>query len=409
MINQSYETIHVVRQAFREFYYNNNGMLEAPEEIGAREFGYSTFNGVMVRHLSFKSINELYALLIREVPSDVYSSTAYYTNPTLPMEEKGLRYADLIFDIDIKELNPPCSPTHDVYMCERCSNVTEGRVCNACNMNAKRITFSCDSCIELGKREVKKILAILEEDLGIDRVKVYFSGNYGFHIHVKGSYLNLDSKARSEIANYVSAKGMVYDILFKRYRRGKMDGEGDGRGASDMFILRPNAYGWAGRISRYVISSEEHGNENENENENEKGKEKGKEKRKVKKGYISKRLGDHTLYYAYTHALEDALHALSVSIDPNVTIDVHRIFRLAGTLNGKSSLAKVACECIDSFDPSVDACFIGDREVYAYIASSPIFRLKGNTFGPYRQECSRLPLYAFCYLACKGLATIARI
>ncbi len=397
MSNQSYEeTVQVVRQAFREFYYNNNRMLEAPEEIGAREFGYSTFNGVMVRHLSFKSINELYALLIREVPSDVYSSAAYYTNPTLPMEEKGLRYADLIFDIDIKELNPPCSSIHDVYICERCSNVTEGRVCDACNTTAKRIVFSCDSCIELGKREVKKILAILEEDLGIDRVKVYFSGNYGFHIHVRGSYLNLDSKARSEIANYVSAKGMAYDILFKRYRRGKIDGEGNERG-SDMFVLKPNAYGWAGRISRYIISEEDG-----------KGiRKKGKEKEK--KGYTSKRLGDHTLYYAYTHAVEDALHALSVSIDPNVTIDVHRIFRLAGTLNGKSSLAKVTCECIDSFDPSVDACFIGDREVYAYIAGAPTFRLKGNTFGPYKQEYSRLPLYAFCYLACKGLATIARI
>ena len=392
MSNQGYETIQVVRQAFREFYYNNSRMLETPEEIGTREFGYSTFNGIMVRHLSFKSINELYALLIREVPSDVYSSAAYYTNPTLPMEEKGLRYADLIFDIDIKELNPPCSYTHDVYICERCSNVTEGRVCDACNTTAKRIVFPCDSCIELGKREVKKILAILEEDLGIDRVKVYFSGNYGFHIHVRGSYLNLDSKARSEIANYVSAKGIVYDILFKRYRRGKIDGEGNERG-SDMFILKPNAYGWAGRISRYIIQEDGEGR-----------RKKGKEK----KGYTSKRLGDHTLYYAYTHAVEDALHALSVSIDPNVTMDVHRIFRLAGTLNGKSSLAKVTCECIDSFDPSVDACFIGDREVYAYITGAPRFRLKDNTFGPYRQEYSRLPLYAFCYLACKGLATIAK-
>jgi len=399
MSNQGYETIQVVRQAFREFYYNNSRMLEAPEEIGAREFGYSTFNGVMVRHLSFKSINELYALLIREVPSDVYSSAAYYTNPTLPMEEKGLRYADLIFDIDIKELNPPCSSTHDVYICERCSNVTEGRVCDSCNTNAKRVVFPCDSCIELGKREVKKILAILEEDLGIDRVKVYFSGNYGFHIHVRGSYLNLDSKARSEIVNYVSAKGMVYDILFKRYRRGKIDDEGNGRG-SDMFVLRPNAYGWAGRISRYIISAED--GEGRRKKGNDKDKEKGK------KGYTSKRLGDHKLYYAYTHAIEDALRLLSVRIDPNVTIDVHRIFRLAGTLNGKSSLAKVTCECIDSFDPSVDACFISDREVYAYVAGAPRFRLKGNTFGPYRQECSRLPLYAFCYIACKGLATIAK-
>jgi len=97
---------------------------------------------------------------------------------------------------------------------------------------------------------------------------------------------------------------------------------------------------------------------------------------------------------------------LSVRIDPNVTIDMHRIFRLAGTLNSKSSLAKVICNDLNSFNPFNDACFIGDREVNAYIIKAPRFTLKGNTFGPFMEEHAKIPLYAFCYLACKGLASI---
>lgn len=366
----SNNTMDVVRQAFKEFYYNNS-ILEVPEGIEEREFGYSKFDGTMVRHIGIKNAKELIALLVREVPADVYCSSAYYSNPTKAMQEKGLKAADLIFDIDIKELNAPCSARHDVYICSSCNNILD--LCNCSNQSIKHVPFPCDECISIGKREVSKLLAILEDDFGIDEsnIGIYFSGNNGFHIHVKGMYKDLNANARAEIVNYISAKGLEYSILFKasRGRRGKGKGSKDG----NLFRLNPDGYGWVGRISRHVIKERSLRND----------------------------------YYADSNAIGDALNELSVRIDPNVTIDMHRIFRLAGTLNSKSSLAKVKCLDLESFKPFNDACFISDREVYAYIVKAPRFTLKGNTFGPFVQEYARIPLYALCYLVCKGLAEMA--
>src|SRR5215210_9180969 len=46
-----------------------------------------------------------------------------------------------------------------------------------------------------------------------------------------------------------------------------------------------------------------------------------------------------------------------LKIDPMVTMDIHRIFRLAGSLNSKSGLAKILCNDLDSFNPFSEACF----------------------------------------------------
>lgn len=388
------ETINIVRQAFREFYYNNYNLIEAPNAIEEREFGYSKFDGTMVRHLAFKSINELIALLIREVPADVYCSSAYYSYPTRVMQEKGLKGADLIFDIDIKELKPQCAERHDVYLCSICkSPLQSNSTCEKCNSSSiKHIPIPCNECINLGKSEVRKLLNILEDDFAIDssnkgEVCLYFSGNNGFHVHIKGRYTNLDSNARAEVVNYLSAKGLVYDILFKSkrgkevriVRRSYKDKDKNPNHVSNniKFLLNPDGYGWVGRVSRYILNN-----------------------RRGKSKYINNN------YYADGNTIDDALLKLSVRIDPNVTIDMHRIFRLAGTLNSKSSLAKVICDDLNSFNPFNDACFIGDREVNAYIIKAPRFTLKGNTFGPFMEEHAKIPLYAFCYLACKGLASI---
>ena len=70
----------------------------------------------MARHLSFKNMKELIATIMKEVPSDIYCSNAYYRFPTYPMQEKKWLGADLIFDIDGKDLNMPCVPSH-TYSC----------------------------------------------------------------------------------------------------------------------------------------------------------------------------------------------------------------------------------------------------------------------------------------------------
>ncbi|MEM2723360.1 MAG: DNA primase small subunit domain-containing protein [Candidatus Nitrosocaldus sp.] len=409
-------SINLLNQAFKEYYFKHTEMVEAPDAIQEREFGYSRFDGTMIRHLSMRDRNELIALLIMNVPADVYCSAAYYTSPTRPMEEKGLKAADLIFDIDVKELKPRCSSIHDIHLCEECLKPIDdtSSICECGSRRINHVTMPCDECISLGKREVKKLAEMLEDDFGVDKdnIKVYFSGNYGFHVYVKGRYTMLDSAARSEVVNYLLGRG-VADAIRKRYgkmlrevMKGNRSGNGDWKGKGrrresrsrrsvnrddkdekdddyhsdvittshgyDESLAADGGYGWIGRIVRYLCSND-----------------------------VSMSM----------KSIEDAILALSARVDPNVTIDMHRIFRLPGTLNSKSSLAKVPLprlSDIDSFNPLIDACLISDREVDVYVIDAPRFTLKGNSFGPYTHEEVKLPLYAASYLICKGIAYAKR-
>ncbi len=398
-------SINLLNQAFKEYYFKHTAIVEAPDAIQEREFGYSKFDGTMVRHLSIRDRNELIALIMVNVPADVYCSAAYYTSPTRPMEEKGLKAADLIFDIDVKELRPSCSSMHDIHVCTKCLEPIQDQssICGCGSGRINHVTMPCGECISLGKREAKKLIDMLEDDFGVDEdnIRAYFSGNYGFHVYVKGRYTMLDSAARSEVVNYMLGRGLL-DALRRRYGRKRREerkrsssrssmhvrmGRDKDRGKKDDGLKYSNndsnnddndvyiplsilagGYGWVGRIGRYLTAGGTH---------------------------VSMK------------SIEDAILALSVRVDPNVTIDMHRIFRLPGTLNSKSSLAKVPLprlSDIDSFNPFIDACLISDREVDVYVINAPRFTLKGNSFGPYIHEEVKLPLYAASYLICKGIA-----
>jgi len=50
-----------------------------------------------------------------------------------------------------------------------------------------------------------------------------------------------------------------------------------------------------------------------------------------------------------------------VKIDSNVTSDIHRFFRLEGSLNSISSLVKQVCQDIEKFKPYIEACLIEDN------------------------------------------------
>jgi DNA primase small subunit len=100
---------------------------------------------------------------------------------------------------------------------------------------------------------------------------------------------------------------------------------------------------------------------------------------------------------------------IGVKIDPSVTMDIHRIFRLPGSLNSKSGLSKVFCNNLETFNPFTDACFIDDEKIDV-LANCPInFTLKNKKFGPYDNEKTSIPKYAAIYLICKGFASSANV
>lgn len=374
--------VDVVRAAFREYYFRQK-QVETPDSMEQREFGYSQF-GVpgMVRHLSFKNAGELAATLVKEVPSDVYCSNAIYRFPTLPMQEKQWQGADLIFDIDGKDLHLPCVPSHSYPVCSNCGQVSppveKEYVCPACGgKKASHISIPCAKCVDGSKGEAARLAEFLTGDLGIakDNIHIYFSGNNGFHFHISdSSYRPLDSQARSDLVGYLAGVGLISESVGVRRSPG-----------SDLaFVKFPKSgldYGWRRRVAEKLDISASS---------------------TIKLTNIVKEKGG---YSGFKAELDRMTRQMGVRIDPQVTTDVHRVFRLPGTLNSKSGLVKLRChiDSLDSFDPFDDACLLGTAKVKVRMKTRAKVRLKGQTFNISKEE-AELPAFAAVYFICKGLA-----
>lgn len=361
--------------SFKRYYFDHFGLVGVPERTPEREFGFQKFNSGMVRHISLRDQKEMHLLLMREVPSDVYCSCAYYSFPNLPMREKDWKEADLIFDIDAKDLKLGCRDSHTVAVCGDCGSVSSGGRCTKCSSERlERKSLPCRDCIEASKAEVGKLTAILGEDFGTDQkdIHVYFSGNEGFHVYVYNTqFQQSGSRERSELVDYVMLNGSIPETF-------GMKRDGPKRSELPDFGER----GWRGRFAGAVFGS--------------KSRRSKEVSRLVAGGYDS-----------FQQALADLSGKAGARVDPNVTMDVHRIFRLPGSLNGKSGLAKVLCRNLGSFDPYAEASFLSDETVEV-LADCPVpFRLKGRKFGPFEDEKVTVPTYAAAYMICKKLAKIS--
>ncbi|HYZ60705.1 MAG TPA: hypothetical protein VE544_13695, partial [Nitrososphaeraceae archaeon] len=96
---------------------------------------------------------------------------------------------------------------------------------------------------------------------------------------------------------------------------------------------------------------------------------------------------------------------LGINIDPQVTMDIHRIFRMPGTLNSKSGLAKMKCSDLKSFNPLSETCLVGGELIKIRANATVKFTLKEQEFHVER-KITLLPAYAAIYLVCKRLATV---
>jgi DNA primase small subunit len=366
--------VKLVEESFKKYYFEHFDLIHTPQNPEKREFGYQKFNSGMNRHISLKSDKDLHLLLMTQVPSDVYCSNARYSFPNLPMAEKDWQDADLIFDIDAKDLNLPCRVNHTLKKCSNCANVfSNHEQCTQCN-STKYETASvlCKDCMAAAKSEVKKLINILQDDLGIKKedIRIYFSGNEGFHVHISNSnYEKLESRERAELVDYLMFKGALPETFGAKLSNF----------AKSTFVDIDDK-GWLGRVSKQIFGS--------------KSNKTNASREIISEGYV-----------AFKKKLDEIQRQIGVKIDPNVTIDVHRIFRLGGTINSKSGLAKTLCSDIPKFNPATDACFVDDDKV-TVLADCPVeFRLKNKKFGPYKKEQITIPKYAAVYMICKGCAT----
>ena len=111
-------------ETFKQYYFDHFDLIHVPDRSPEREFGYKKFNSGMIRHISLKTDKDLRLMLMTNVPSDVFCSNAYYSFPNLSMGEKDWKEADLIFDIDAKDLNLSCRKEHTCIKCLSCNEVS---------------------------------------------------------------------------------------------------------------------------------------------------------------------------------------------------------------------------------------------------------------------------------------------
>lgn len=382
------KTVNFLKKTFSEYYRLNKSRISTPSRFTEREFGYWPFDGFMQRHMAVSNFSVFLDELAVKAPKGVYASCSYYDNPTLPMEEKGWNGGDLAFDIDCDDLELKCKREHDRWICRECKKVGIGlrpKACTKCKENKIVVlNWSCTKCLDAAKHEIIKLTDILLNDFGINKkeIAIFFSGNKGYHLVVESSvYEKLDKHERREIVNYVLAKDL--DLKYLGF---------DKKTSFKDLVTRlpqPNEPGWRGRIIQFfedydTDSSITYNNVME----------------KTAKMYNSKSIKFNSFF-------QETIKNVRSTIDPLVTSDTSRIFRLPNSLHEKSGLRKTLCNDIDSFDPYTQSVVIDDEPTKININFCPKFTLKGVSYGPYTGKTLSLPKYAAIYLISNKLAQIA--
>lgn len=325
-----------LKKKFEEYYSKND--LKMPRDFKKREFAFIPLEKlpefVMHRHISFSSEAEFKSYVLSNVPAHIYFSSAYYEKPAEPkMEEKGWLGADLIFDIDADHL--PLK------------------------------TKSFEGALEVAKKETKKLLTVLHDDFGMEKVKVYFSGGRGYHVHVHDEdFLSLGSAERREIVDYI------------RITSPKLVDDGK--------IVDSNA---AKRILNYLK------------------RKLSDEKFASSVGITASDLRKERLSKKVIRAIESFDYsAISVHIDAPVTADVKRLIRLPGSLHGKTGLRVSEVKDLDEFEPLRDAVAFGDESVAVKVLEKVKLKIGDfeDTVYPGR---AKLPEYAAIFLICRNLAS----
>jgi DNA primase small subunit len=373
----------IVTNYLRDYYKSSHGL--SPDKIEQREFGFGSFeNRIAVRHTEFKSETNLHNYLVDTAPLHVDYSAAYYQHPAMtPMEKKGWLGSELRFDIDAGDIvKLPCRIDHGKE-------------------------WVCDKCLEAAKEEVIKLIEkFLVPDFGFleKEAEINFSGNRGYHIHIKReSILMLDKNAREELSNYLFGQGQSVDALFYTVPV-------DSRHRKQMGP-KPTDGGWGGKIARAFIEST-----NSKEDLTSLGIEKTtaswifRNMTKVKEQIA---LGNWDFISipkkedVFSNLLNKQVINQGNRIDKGVTNDPMHLMRLPESIHGGTGLIakKIpSLAALKIFNPMIGAIAFKSGELKVRANSKYRLVMNGQEFGPYKSEIVTLPAYAAIYLYLKGAA-----
>lgn len=130
--------------------------------------------GITDRKNKFEDLRDLEDYVKALAPYGAYTSTALYTTP---QKLQGWIGAELVFDIDAKDLP-----------LKRCNHEL-GKV--------------CPICLDDGREVALNLLRLLREEIGFKKTIVVYSGR-GFHIRVLDKWaMELNDKGRAQLLDYL--------------------------------------------------------------------------------------------------------------------------------------------------------------------------------------------------------------
>ncbi len=357
----------------------------------------------MLRHLEFKTKQNLKKFLIEKVPKHAYYSTAYYSNPSArSMEDKGWLGADLIFDLDADHIPE-----------------TEG--------------LEYHKMLEVVKKEAEKLIfSFLLDDFGFSENDLFitFSGGRGYHIYVRNpAVFDLKSDQRREIVTYITGEGADLEkFLSEKWEKPKK-----AKKFRRIYELYPSDYGgWFGKVRKGIdIESRklldiyrEYGELALYKEIYSVLKDKKLTKKLVKGLLKENKVGTKKIE---TIALDDRSQKLQDlsdaerdiflqyikekirirgEADEPVTTDIHRLIRLVGSLHGKTGfiVKPLTLNEFQYFNPFKDAipsifkdkeCTIILKEKKEIVFDDKRYVLDGE---------EKVPLYIAIFLIARGFA-----
>ncbi|MHA1819913.1 MAG: DNA primase small subunit domain-containing protein [Promethearchaeota archaeon] len=408
-----------LKKFFMQKYLGLARNITSIPDLPHREFAFFLWDkNYMIRHKGYPNINIFRNELKTLNPRHVYVSAAVYQYPSVKkMDDKKWLGCDLVFDIDADHMDLPCIHEHDYHFCTKCNYYNKGpapKECPQCgNRKFKKQPWLCDKCLDASKRELKKLIDMLINDFGFEPedLHINFSGHRGYHLHVSNEKIRkLNSDHRRQISDYLTLTGfkpnkeLIYSTTNNVFIGTRKNDPGlKGRIASEFErILRMDNY----EDFEYIFWKELSPNAIKHLWDNRK--------------YLLNNIINSNISWKIQNlgktSWEKIFNVLKrevgCEIDVPVTIDIHRLIRLEGSIHGKTGflVKKLTIDKLDDFDPFSDALIFStsdDDKIPIQITSEicPPIRIGDNVYGPFnKNEKLKVNKALAVFLASKNVA-----
>lgn len=351
-----------------------------PPGVSQREFGFGWKDKIDYRHKSFLDGKALKEFFIKEVPLYASYSLARYEFPSArPMPKKKFIGADLVFDLDTSYENE--KHDHNTLLCNYC---------------LQRVA---QDALRLKEEFLVKDFGFSEKD-----VMTVFSGQKGFHIHVRSnSVQQLSSNARKELLDYIAgnfdgkkmlAEGM--ETPDNSERRKSYSAAGPSK----------NSHGWAGKIYEETLKLFQNP-------EREKLLALGFTKKDA--ASIAKNPTDAVTQLengkwdafctepqkVFSNIAGSKKVATTVEIDKAVTFDIARLIRLPNSIHGSTGFAAKTLSDLANFDPTKTCTITPNATKQITTAEDVSIVFAGQTYEIKQHTQNEVPAALALFLACK--------